>query len=105
MLPFEPNSFDAAWSMSTLMHLPGEDLARAIDELRGVVRTGGLVEIGVWGHMQDREWTSPDGRYFNHRSDDSFRAELAGLGTVLDFDTWSWFDDGGHYQWARVEVT
>ncbi len=49
-LPFADDSFDAAWSMSTLMHLPGP------------------------GFDQD----------------------------VVAFETWDWFDDGGHYQFARV---
>ncbi|SES23069.1 Methyltransferase domain-containing protein [Pedococcus cremeus] len=103
-LPFEADRFDAAWSMSTLMHLPGNALARALAELRRVVRPGGLVEIGVWGHTSNREWVKPDGRFFKHRSDDELRGELANLGEVVDFATWDWFDDGGHYQWARVEV-
>jgi SAM-dependent methyltransferase len=104
-LPFEPDRFDAAWCMSTLMHLPGDDLARALDELRRVVRARGTVEIGVWGHTSNREWVKPDGRFFKHRSDDELRNELTRLGTVVDFATWDWFDDGGHYQCARVEVT
>lgn len=101
-LPFAEGSFDAAWSMSTLMHLPGDQFAVAIEEIRRVIRPGGLVEIGVWGHSTDREWTKPDGRYFKHRSDDSLRSELARLGEVTSFATWDWYDDGGHYQWARV---
>ena len=103
-LPFEADRFDAAWSMSTLMHLPGNDLAQALAELRRVVRPGGMVEIGVWGHTSNREWVKPDGRFFLHRSDDHLRSELARLGEVVGFATWDWFDDGGHYQWARVEL-
>jgi SAM-dependent methyltransferase len=103
-LPFATGSFDAAWSMSTLMHLPGAEFSRALRELGRIVRRGGVVEIGVWGHTQDRDWTSPDGRYFRHRTDDSLRAELARVGPVLEFDTWSWLEHGGHYQWARLEV-
>ena len=101
-LPFNDDSFDAAWSMSTLMHLPGDGFARAVRELGRVVRAGGTVEIGVWGHTSGREWTSPDGRYFNHRSDEQFQHDLHALGNVVAFDTWNWFEDGGHYQWARV---
>lgn len=101
-LPFIDNVFDAAWSMSTLMHLPGDGFDRAIRELRRVVRPGGVVEIGVWGHTDNREWTSPDGRYFKHRSDEQLQDVLQDLGQVAAFDTWDWFEDGGHYQWARV---
>lgn len=101
-LPFGDDSFAAAWSMSTLMHLHGDGFARAIDELGRVVRPGGAVEIGVWGCASSREWTGPDGRYFNHRSDEQLKDDLHVLGNVVDFDTWAWFEDGGHYQWARV---
>lgn len=66
-LPCEDNTFDAAWSMSTLVHLPGDDLGLAFAELARVVRLGGLADIGVWGHTKDRDWTSNDGRYFRHR--------------------------------------
>ena len=98
----QDRSFDAAWSMSTLMHLPGDGFALALHELGRVLRPGGTVEIGVWGHTSNREWTSPDGRYFNHRSDEQFQHELHALGDVVAFDTWDWREDGGHYQWARV---
>lgn len=105
-LPFEDNTFDAAWSMSTLMHLPGDDFGLALAELARVVRPGGLAEIGVWGHTKDRDWTSSDGRYFRHRSDESLKAELARVGTLLDFATWGRRDDSGHghYQWARIDL-
>ncbi|GAA4391922.1 hypothetical protein GCM10023153_10390 [Ornithinibacter aureus] len=101
-VPFADDSFDAAWSMSTLMHLPGDGFSKAIRELGRVVRCGGVVEIGVWGHFRNREWTSPDGRYFIHRSDDQVQSDVKALGEVVAFDTWSWSPDGGHYQWVRV---
>lgn len=104
-LPFGADSFDAAWTMSTLMHLPGDDFQRALRELRRVVRAGGLVEVGVWGHTENREWTSDGGRFFRHRSDETFTAELEQLGRVVDFATWGWLEDSAHYQWARVEVS
>ncbi len=103
-LPFAADSFDAAWSMSTLMHLPGRGFTEAVLELGRVVRAGGAVEIGVWGHPVSREWTSPDGRYFRHRTDDELARELGLIGEVAALDTWDWAEDGGHYQYARVVV-
>ncbi|UUZ45017.2 class I SAM-dependent methyltransferase [Janibacter limosus] len=104
-LPFDDSTFDAARSMSTLMHLPNNDLGLALRELARVVRPGGVVEIGVWGHTQNRDWTSPDGRLFRQRSDRALRAELSEVCTVLDFATRDWQEDDAHYQWARTEVT
>ena len=102
-LPFADDSVDAVWSMSTLMHLPGDGFGRALGEMKRVVRPGGLVEIGVWGDVYDNERPHPvDGRYFRRRTDDTLRAELECFGPVVDFDTWAWSDDGVHYQWARV---
>ena len=103
-LPFEDNTFDAAWSMSTLMHLPNDDFGIALQELRRVVRPGGIVEIGVWGQTENRDWSSRDGRFFRHRSDETLKEGLTRVGTVIDFATWGWLEDAGHYQWARIEV-
>jgi SAM-dependent methyltransferase len=104
-LPYADDEFDAAWSMSTLMHLPGDGLAEALRELRRVVRSGGFVEIGVWGADTDREWDGDlHGRYFFNRSDTSLQRELELLGRVEVFETWAYLDDGAHYQWARVIV-
>ena len=101
-LPFEDGSFDAAWTMSTLMHLPGDDLAVALAELRRVVRPGGLVEIGVWGGDEDDEHEFSGGRYARCRTDDVLRAQLDALGDVDAFEIWDVHADGTHYQWARL---
>lgn len=103
-LPFAQDEFDAGWTMSTLMHLPEDGLSVALIELKRVIRAGGVLEVGVWGGDQDREWTDAHGRYFNSRTDDGLRELLAAVGEVVEFATWSRFDDGGHYQWARIVV-
>lgn len=103
-LPFADDSFDAGWTMSTLMHLPGDEMVTALAELRRVVRPGGLLEVGVWGADSSGEWTDDGGRYFRTRTDEELRGLLGAVGEVVAFDTWTHFTDGGHYQWARVVV-
>lgn len=103
-LPFGDDRFDAGWSMSTLMHLPGEGMTIALSELQRVVRTGGLVEVGVWGGEEEREWTDDHGRYFHSRTDEALQQVLSSVGEVVAFDTWGHVEDGWHYQWARVAV-
>ena len=104
-LPFADDSFDAGWTMSTLMHLPGDGMSRALAELRRVLRPGGLLEVGVWGAAADGEWFAADGRYFRHRTDDDLRRVLGVVGDVVAFAAWDQLDEGGaHYQWARVRV-
>jgi SAM-dependent methyltransferase len=103
-LPFEDASFDAAWTMSTLMHLELDEMIDALTELRRVVRPGGMVEIGVWGHTTDGVRMADDGRYFRHCTDEGLQVLLAEIGDLETFGTWDWFEEGGHYQWARVTV-
>ncbi|MDP2775834.1 MAG: hypothetical protein Q8O61_19930, partial [Nocardioides sp.] len=67
-------------------------------------RPAGVVEIGVWGGDESNEWTDEHGRYFRRRTDQELESSLSAIGEVADFATWSHFDNGGHYQWARVVV-
>ena len=103
-LPFDDDAFDAAWTMSTLMHLEGDEMDVAVAELGRVVRPGGLLEVGVWGHVSQPEWVAEDGRYFRMRTDDEVRELLGRVGEVEEFENWDLSDDGGRYQWARVRV-
>jgi len=48
-LPFEDNSFDRAFSMLVLQFIP--DAARAVAEMRRVVRPGGIVTATVWDNF------------------------------------------------------
>jgi SAM-dependent methyltransferase len=104
-LPFQDDEFDAGWSMSTLMHLAGDDLTTALAELQRVVRPGGLLEVGVWGAEEAREWFDAGGRYFKSRTDTELQSTLSRFGEVTAFDTWSRLENGDHYQWVRLEFT
>ncbi|HXH78486.1 class I SAM-dependent methyltransferase [Nocardioides sp.] len=101
-LPFADGSFDAAWSMSTLMHLPADGMRTALAEMQRVVRPRGLIEVGIWGGTEEREWTDQHGRYFYSRTDEDIQSLLSAMGEILAFGTWSRGQVGGHYQWARV---
>jgi hypothetical protein len=56
--------------MSTLMHLPGNDINLALTELGRVIRLGGLLEFGVWGADKLHTRIDDHGRYFRLRTDD-----------------------------------
>lgn len=101
-LPFESGAFDACWTMSTLMHLTEAQLDVALREIRRVVRPGGVVEVGVWGHTADFERTDERGRYFHHLSDENSIAAWSRIGEVVAFETWDHHSDGRRYQWARI---
>ena len=103
-LPFRDRSFDAAWTMSTLMHLPGAGMEQALGEIRRVLRPGGLLEVGVWGAAVDGTRTDERGRFFRQRTDRDLQELLAGFGELVAFETWDHRPGGGHYQWARLVV-
>jgi SAM-dependent methyltransferase len=103
-LPFADNSFDGGWSMSTLMHLEGAEMDAAVAEIGRVIRSGGVLEVGVWGAEAARNRVDEHGRLFQQRSDPELRRLLSSVGTLDAFETWDWSDDGGHYQWGRVLI-
>ena len=88
--------------MNTLMHLPGDGLCAALRAAPGDP-TCGVLEVGVWGADENREWTYLTAA-ISSRTDDDLRAMLSAVGHVTEFATWSRFEDGGHYQWARIVV-
>lgn len=103
-LPFADASLQGAWSMSTLMHLDDEQFDCALTEMARVLAAGSSVAVGVWGATTDREWTSPDGRYFRHRSDERLQEELGRIGTIRSFETWDERDDGARYQFVLLDT-
>ncbi|PZF85795.1 class I SAM-dependent methyltransferase [Jiangella anatolica] len=44
-----PESFDAAYSLNCLLHVPDADLPTALAAIRGLLRPGGLFFLGVYG--------------------------------------------------------
>ena len=109
-LPFTDNAFDAAWTMSTLLHLDDVEFESALREVRRVMRPGGLLAIGLWGdhvtseqHLADKTGQRPP-RYFRFRSDHDLRHALAELGQIEQWVTWTADPSPYHYQWALVRT-
>lgn len=108
-LPFRSGSFDALWTMSTLVHVPDRHVDAALAELVRVVAPGAPVGIGTWGG-RDFEGAPEVGeirpyRFFSLRSHDRWRNVLAGHGTVETFRS---FDphavSGWEYQFAVIRA-
>ncbi|GAA1570343.1 MULTISPECIES: class I SAM-dependent methyltransferase [Kribbella] len=108
-LPFEDSTFDAGWTMSTLLHVADEDLDQALQEIVRVLRPGAPLAIGLWGDANGSEQTWEDGtgygpaRFFSIRSDDGLRSVLARYGEVEQWATWD-NDRAMHYQWAVLRL-
>lgn len=103
-LPFGDHTFGAGWSMSMLMHLPGDTIVPALEEMRRVVRPGGVLGIGLWGSTTSSTRIDEHGRLFQQRTDEEVETLFNAMGHVLAFETWRWHDDGGHYQWVAIEL-
>lgn len=108
-LPFADATFDAGWTMSTLLHVADEDLDQALGEIVRVLRSGAPLAIGLWGDACGSEHVWEDGtgygpgRFFSIRSDEGLRSVLQRYGAVEQWATW---DDASvmHYQWAVLRV-
>jgi SAM-dependent methyltransferase len=108
-LPFETGSFDAGWTMSTLLHVADDDLDAALSEIVRVLRPASPLAIGVWGDASAGEHLWEGGafgppRFVSIRTDSGLREALGRHGTVEQWETWQ----GGsslHYQWAVVRTT
>ena len=92
-LPFGSRSFEAAWSMSTLLHVPNVEFDTAMSEIVRAVRPGAPIAIGLWGGPDsegpnERDTIQPP-RFFSIRSDERLRAMLRVHGELERFDTWT----------------
>jgi SAM-dependent methyltransferase len=108
-LPFAAGSFDAGWTMSTLLHIADDDLDAALAEVVRVLRPGAPLAVGTWGDRTGGEsvWRGPTGadppRFVSIRTDDALRAVLARHGVIEQWTTWPG-PDGMHYQWALLRT-
>jgi len=88
-LDFPAGSFDAAYAMNCLLHVPNLDLPAVLGAIRTVVRLGGLLFIGVYGGESREGPVETDEhepkRFFAMRTDDELRAFVSTRFEVLDF--------------------
>jgi SAM-dependent methyltransferase len=83
-------SFDAAWSLNCLLHVPNADLPAALAAVAAVLRPGGLFFLGLWGGDESFEGVLDDdrqvpARFFSRRTDEELRGYVSRLFEVVDF--------------------
>ena len=106
--PFRPASFDAGWTMSTLLHVPDQRFDEAMLAITTLLRPGAPLAIGLWGGL-DRENVKLDDhydppRFFSLWSDDRIQRMLGGHGTIESFDSWSHAREEGKYRFAILRL-
>lgn len=108
-LPIRPGSFDAGWSMSTLMHLEPDDVITAVDQTVQALRPGAPFSIGLWGSEDEVvtfDGVDPPGprRVFHLRSFGHNRSLLAAGGIVESTERLEALADGWDYHLFRVRT-
>jgi SAM-dependent methyltransferase len=103
-LPYADGSFDAGWTMSTLLHVPDSHLDAALAEIVRVLAPGAPLAVGVWGGpdwegSSDQDRFLPP-RFFSLRSHERWRAALERHARVEEWDTWTLDGQSWTYQWA-----
>jgi len=108
-IPFEDDAFAAAWTMSTLLHVPDLRIDEALREITRAVEPGAPIAIGVWGGPDSEAHHVLGGidlpRFFSSRSDERWREILGRHGAIERFETWpnreGW---EGHYQYCILRA-
>lgn len=77
-LPYANATFDAAFAMNALLHVPKDRLRDTVRGIRRILRPGGLLLYVVWGGRDhegpfDHEWLDPPRLFFLY-DDASFSA-------------------------------
>jgi len=105
-LSFPAESFDAAWAMNCIHHIPSDDLPAVLAGIADILRPSALFYAAVWGGrdiegMYENDFYQP-ARFFAIRSDESLRAALETAFVVESFETFlpdeQKDDDGLHMQ-------
>jgi SAM-dependent methyltransferase len=106
--PFREGTFDAGWSMSTLMHIPTDDVSQTLTAMIASLRPGAPLFVGVWGGDQGDiigEF-GLDGhqRFFSLRPFDENLQLLAECGGVENATVWDFGPDEWQYQVFKLRT-
>jgi SAM-dependent methyltransferase len=108
-LPFAAGTFDALWTMSTLVHVPDVRFDDALIEMLRVVRPGAPLGIGTWGGF-DFEGIPEFGalrpyRFFSLASHQRWHSMLSRHGQLEVFEIHDPGDEHGwQYQFAVLRA-
>jgi SAM-dependent methyltransferase len=88
-LELPPASFDAVYSMNSLLHLPKKDLPAVLGQIRTVLKTDGLCFIGVYGGIDfegiwEEDHYDPK-RFYSFFTDDKLKPVLEAAFEIISF--------------------
>lgn len=106
--PFCTRSFDAGWSMSTLMHIPEATVPECLSAMTAPLRPGAPFVVGLWGGDRGDVISElgPAGhrRFFSLRPFDVNHRLLAACATVEHASVWDLGDGEWQYHVFQLRV-
>lgn len=100
--PFHEGTFDAGWSMSTLMHIPADDVPRTLTAMTATLRPGAPLLVAVWGGDQGdivgKFGLAGHQRFFSLRPFDVNLELFEACALVETATTWNFEPDEWQYQ-------
>ncbi|PYI51244.1 class I SAM-dependent methyltransferase [Paenibacillus flagellatus] len=101
-LGFGDGSFDAVYGLNCLLHVPKRELKGALEEIRRVLKPGGLFYMGVYGGKDSEGvWendTYEPKRFFAMYTDERLRQAVSDVFEVLYFETEYLGEGNPHFQ-------
>lgn len=99
-------SFDAAFTVNCLLHVPNRDMPAALAAIRAALRPGGLFFLGVYDGTESAEGPDADDQYvpprfFSWRTDAQLLDFAAAGFDVADFHT---VDVGGGHRFQSLTL-
>jgi SAM-dependent methyltransferase len=83
-------TFDACWSMNSLLHVPKTDITRVLKGIKNALNNGALFYFGVYGGEDDElEWAndvSEVPRFFSRFTSSSIQEVMGGIYNIVSFE-------------------
>jgi SAM-dependent methyltransferase len=88
-LAFDAASFDAAYALNCLLHVPNAELPAVLAGIEKVLKPGGLFYLGTYGGIDSEGEQASDTyepkRFFSFRTDAQLRAAVSRVFDVVSF--------------------
>lgn len=101
-LGFPDHSFDAVYGLNCLLHVPKRELTGALEEVRRVLKPGGLFYMGVYGGTDSEGVWEKDSyepkRFFAMYTDENLLKAVSGCFAVVYFNTEPLGEGNPHFQ-------
>ena len=101
-LDFPDHSFDAVYSLNSLLHLPKNELPTVLQNIRRVLNSNGLFFLGIYGGYDfegvwEKDSYEPK-RFFSFHSDEKLKQVVTETFTLLSFKQIKSRDGELHFQ-------